>query len=103
MLKPVDRDELKTGGVAAGRLRSLVDRIERLEQERKALGEDIKDIYSEAKSAGFDVKALRILIRQRKLDAAELEETETLVDIYRRALGDYSSTDLGNAAIRRVA
>ena len=62
--KAVDREELKTGGVAADRLRSIVDRIERLEEERKALGGDIKDIYSEAKSAGFDVKALRQLIRK---------------------------------------
>lgn len=103
MSKPVDRDELKTGGVAADRLRSLVNRIERLEEERKALGADIKDIYAEGKSAGFDVKALRILIRQRKQDADELEETETLVDIYRRALGDFGTTGLGAAAIRRVA
>ena len=69
--KPVDREELNTGGVAADRLRSLVERIERLEEERKALGSDIKDIYAEAKSAGFDVKALRQLIRIRKQEAAE--------------------------------
>jgi uncharacterized protein (UPF0335 family) len=85
--KPVDREELNTGGVAADRLRSIVDRIERLEEERKALGADIKDIYSEAKSAGFDVKALRQLIRIRKQEAAEVEELETLLDVYRRALG----------------
>ncbi len=77
----------KVGGVAADRLRSIVDRIERLEGERKALGADIKDIYSEAKSAGFDVKALRRLIQIRKQEAAEVEEQETLLDVYRRALG----------------
>ena len=75
------------GGVAADRLRSLVDRIERLEEERKALGSDIKDIYTEAKSAGFDVKVLRQLIRIRKQEPAEIEEQETLLDVYRRALG----------------
>ena len=75
------------GGIAADRLRSIVDRIERLEQERKALGDDIKDIYSEAKSAGFDVKVLRQIIRLRKQEAAEVEEQETLLDLYRRALG----------------
>ena len=75
------------GGVAADRLRSLVNRIERLEEERKGIGGDIKDIYAEAKSAGFDVKALRRLIQIRKQEAAEVEEQETLVDIYRRALG----------------
>ncbi|HUZ62616.1 MAG TPA: DUF2312 domain-containing protein [Acetobacteraceae bacterium] len=76
-----------TGGVAADRLRSLVDRIERLEEERKALASDIKDIYAEAKSAGFDVKVLRQLIRIRKQEPAEIEEQETLLDVYRRALG----------------
>jgi len=103
MAKPVEREELKTGGVAADHLRSIVERIERLEEERKALGADIKDIYLEAKSAGFDVKALRQVIRDRKQDADELEERETLVDIYRRALGDYSTTALGEATLRRVA
>lgn len=77
----------ETGGVAAERLRSLVDRIERLEEERKALGSDLKDIFAEAKSAGFDVKVLRQLIRIRKREAAEVEEEETLLDVYRRALG----------------
>ena len=87
MAKPVAQEELKTGGIAVERLRSLVDRIERLEEERKALGSDIKDIYAEAKSAGFDVKALRQLIRIRKQEASEVEELETLLDVYRRALG----------------
>lgn len=82
-----DKVAVMTGGVAADRLRSLVDRIERLEEERKALGGDIKDIYAEAKSAGFDVKALRQLIRDRKQEPAELEELETLLDVYKRAIG----------------
>jgi uncharacterized protein (UPF0335 family) len=81
------KPDTETGGIAADRLRSLVDRIERLEEERKALGNDIKDIYSEAKSAGFDVKVLRQLIRIRKQEPAEIEEQETLLDVYRRALG----------------
>ncbi len=80
-------DDMKTGGIAVERLRSLIDRIERLEEERKALGSDIKDIYAEAKSAGFDVKVLRQLIRIRKQEPAEIEEQETLLDVYRRALG----------------
>jgi uncharacterized protein (UPF0335 family) len=83
----VREEEIKTGGIAADRLRSIVERIERLEEERKALGNDIKDIYAEAKSAGFDVKVLRQLIRIRKQEAAEVEELETLLDVYRRALG----------------
>jgi uncharacterized protein (UPF0335 family) len=77
----------ETGGIAADRLRSIVDRIERLEEERKALSGDIKDIYAEAKSAGFDIKVLRALIRIRKQEPAEVDEQETLLDVYRRALG----------------
>lgn len=75
------------GGIAAERLRSLVERIERLHEERKTLGADVSDIYKEAKSAGFDVKALRALIRVRAQEPAEVEELETLLDVYRRALG----------------
>lgn len=73
--------------VAGDRLRSIVERIERLQEERKALGTDITDIFSEAKSAGFDVKVLRQLIRIRKQEPAEVEEQETLLDVYRRAIG----------------
>jgi uncharacterized protein (UPF0335 family) len=77
----------EVGGISAERLRSLVERIERLEEERKALGSDIKDIFQEAKSAGFDVKVMRQLIRLRKMEPAEVEEQEALLDVYRRALG----------------
>ena len=80
-------DNAQTGNIAADRLRSLVERIERLEEERKALSGDIKDIYAEAKSAGFDVKVLRALIALRRKEPAEIEEQETLLDVYRRALG----------------
>jgi uncharacterized protein (UPF0335 family) len=79
--------ESPAGGIAAERLRSIVERIERLEEERKALAGDIKDIYTEAKSAGFDVKVLRQLIRLRRQEAAEVQEQETLLDVYRHALG----------------
>jgi uncharacterized protein (UPF0335 family) len=80
-------DKPETGGIAADRLRSLIERIERLEEERRALGGDIKDIYAEAKSAGFDVKVIRQVIRIRKQEPAEVEEQESLLDVYRRALG----------------
>ena len=83
----LEKPETNTGGIAADRLRSIVERIERLEEERKALAGDIKDIYAEAKSAGFDIKVLRQLIRIRKQETAEVEEQETLLDLYRRALG----------------
>lgn len=81
-------DDFQAGGnVAADRLRSLIERIERLEEEKKALSSDIKDIFAEAKSAGFDIKVIRQLIRIRKQEPAEVEEQETLLDVYRRALG----------------
>src|SRR3954452_10897278 len=80
-------DETKVGGIAADRLRSLVERIERLDEERKALASDIKDIYAEAKSAGFDVKVLRQLISIRRKEPAEVEEQDTLLDLYKQALG----------------
>jgi len=86
-LKLAEKPEARTGGIAVERLRSLVERIERLEEERKALGNDIKDIYAEAKSAGFDVKVLRQLIRLRRQEPAEIEEQESLLDVYRHALG----------------
>ena len=79
--------DTSVGGIAADRLRSIIERVERLEEERKGLAGDIKDIFSEAKSAGFDVKVIRRIISLRKQEPAEVEEQETLLDIYRRALG----------------
>ena len=81
------KTETKFGGIAVDRLRSLVERIERLEEERRALGVDIREIYAEGKSAGFDVKVLRQLIRLLRQEAREVDEQETLLDVYRRALG----------------
>ena len=77
----------ETQSVAADQLKAIIERIERLEEEKKALADDIKDIYAEAKSAGFEVKVVRQIIRQRKQEPAEVEEQETLLDLYRRALG----------------
>lgn len=77
----------EAGGIAADRLRSIIERIERLEEERRALADDIKDIYTEAKSAGFDAKVIRQIVRIRRQEPAEVEEQETLLDLYRRALG----------------
>lgn len=81
------RQEEMLGGNSAERLRSLVERIERLEEERKGLSGDIKDIFTEAKSAGFDVKVMRQLIALRRKEPAEVEEQQTLLDVYRRAVG----------------
>jgi uncharacterized protein (UPF0335 family) len=76
----------KVGGIAAGRLRSIVERVERLTEEKAAIASDIKDIFAEAKSAGFEVKVLRALIAIRKQHDAVVQEHETLLDLYRRAL-----------------
>lgn len=75
------------GGVAADQLRSFVERIERLEEEKQSIADDIKDVYGEAKGTGFDVKVLRQIIRMRKQDAAERQEQEALLDLYMHALG----------------
>ena len=74
-------------GSADDRLRLLIERIERLEEEKKALSSDIKDIMAEAKSAGFDVAVIRAILRIRKQEPADVEEQEALLDLYRRALG----------------
>jgi uncharacterized protein (UPF0335 family) len=79
--------EAEAGGIAADRLRSIVERVERLEEERSALARDVKDIFTEAKSAGFDAKVLRMILRLRRKDAAAREEEQTLLDLYCRALG----------------
>jgi uncharacterized protein (UPF0335 family) len=71
----------------SARLRSIVERYERLAEEKKALSSDQKDIMTEAKSAGFDVVVIRQLIRIRTMEPADVEERETLLDVYRRALG----------------
>ena len=77
----------KTGGVAADQLRAFVERIERLEEEKKALNDDIKDVYTEAKGNGYDVKVMRQVIQLRKQDSNERQEAESLLDLYLHALG----------------
>ncbi len=74
-------------GIAAAQLRSIVERIERLEDEKKAIGDDIKDVYGEAKGNGYDTKVLRTVIRLRKQDASEREEQDAILDLYKQALG----------------
>ncbi|MBL4785056.1 MAG: DUF2312 domain-containing protein [Cohaesibacteraceae bacterium] len=74
-------------GIAADQLRSVVERIERLEEEKKAISDDIKDVYGEAKSNGYDTKTLRSIVRIRKQDDNERQEQEALLDLYLHALG----------------
>ena len=74
-------------GFAAGQLRSLVERIERLEEEKTALTADIREVYAEAKGHGFDTKIMRQVVRIRKLDKADRQEQEAVLDLYLSALG----------------
>jgi len=73
--------------VAAGQLRAFIERIERLEEEKKTISDDIKDVFAEAKGTGFDTKAIRTIIRLRKKDQAERQEEESILDLYKAALG----------------
>lgn len=91
------------GGVEASQLKSFIERIERLEEEKTTIADDIKDVYAEAKANGFDTKTLRTVVRLRKQDAAEREEQEALLDIYLSALGMLADTPLGEAATRQYA
>ncbi len=73
--------------ISAEQLRLLIERIERLEEERKGVSDDIKDVYSEAKSTGFDVKTIRSIVRLRKMEKHHREEAEMLLETYKQALG----------------
>ena len=76
----------EVGGIDSTRLLSLIERIERLEEEKEAISSDIRDIYAEAKSAGFDTKIMREIIKLRKMNAADRDEKEILLETYRKAL-----------------
>ncbi len=77
----------ESGGFAANQLRSIVERIERLEEEKQALADDIREVYAEAKANGFDTRTLRRVVSLRKQDVAERQEQEALLDLYMAALG----------------
>ena len=73
--------------VAAGQLRAFIERVERLEEEKKTIADDIKEVFAEMKGTGFDTKAVRTIIRLRKQDKAERQEAEAILDLYKAALG----------------
>lgn len=77
----------EVGGVAGAQLRSYIERIERLEEEKAALAADIKEVYAEARGTGFEPKTMRMIVRLRKLDSADRQEQEALLDLYKSALG----------------
>jgi len=74
-------------GIAKEHLRSFVERIERLEEEKKALADDIREVYSEAKGTGFDTKVMRQVVRLRKMESADRQEQEAMLDLYLNSLG----------------
>lgn len=82
-----DDKEKDVGGVSGKRLKSFIERIERMEEEKAALAEDVKDIYAEAKGTGFDVKTIRKVIRLRKMDAEKRREEDELLELYKSAVG----------------
>tara|TARA_R110002124_G_scaffold129483_1_gene291019 strand:- start:330257 stop:330562 length:306 start_codon:yes stop_codon:yes gene_type:complete len=83
-----ENDAVKdVGGVTGAQLKSFIERIERLEEEKKALAEDIKEIYSEAKGSGFDGKAMRTLVKLRSMDSEKRREEEDILDVYKAAIG----------------
>ena len=83
----VKEDEAPATRFAKDQLKAIIERIERLEEEKKAISDDIRDVYAEAKGNGFDVKALRTIIRMRKEDPNERQEQETILETYMHALG----------------
>jgi uncharacterized protein (UPF0335 family) len=86
--KRTSSDEgMKSDAVNAGHLRSFVERVEKLEEEKKALADDIKDVYAEAKGNGFDVKILRKIVSMRRQDTDKRREEEEILDLYLSALG----------------
>ena len=75
------------GGIAGAQLKSFIERIERLEEEKRALSEDIKEVYAEAKGNGFEPKIIRQIVKIRKMDKDQRDEEESLLELYMRALG----------------
>jgi len=87
-LKTVESDDAKdVGGVAGARLKSFIERIERLEEEKTAIADDIKDVYAEAKGTGFDAKTIRKVVSLRKLDVEKRREADDMLELYKSAIG----------------
>jgi uncharacterized protein (UPF0335 family) len=79
--------KLAEGSIAADELRLLIERIERLEEEKKAIADDVKDVFGEAKSRGYDTKTIRAILRLRKMEAHDRQEADALLETYMQALG----------------
>ena len=94
--------EAPTPRLAPDQLRAIIERIERMEEEKKTIADDIRDIYAEAKGNGYDVPALRAIIKLRKEDANKRAERETILETYMAALGMLADLPLGRAAMDRA-
>ena len=84
---PSNEEAQDVGGVAGARLKSFIERIERLEEEKSAIASDIKDVYAEAKGTGFDTKTIRKIISLRKVDTEKRREADEILDLYKSAIG----------------
>ena len=91
-----------SAAISKGQLKAFIERIERLEEEKKATSDDIRDVYAEAKGNGYDVKALKTIVKLRKQDADERAEQAAILETYMAALGMFATTELGRAAIERA-
>ena len=89
--------------IVNAQLNSIIERVERLEEEKKTIAGDIREVYLEARGNGYDVKALRTIVKMRKMDADERREQEAIVDLYMSSLGMLIGTPLGDSAIERVS
>lgn len=84
---PAETGETAAVGVAAGELRQFVERVERLQEEKKAIADDLRDVFAEAKGRGFDTKAIRAIVRLRAMEPHKREEEEAILELYKSALG----------------
>lgn len=91
------------GGLAVDRLRSFIERAERLREEKKALENDLKEVFAEARATGFDVKAMKVILNERSADQGALDEHNTILDVYRRALGMVPDFSVDNAPVEEHA
>ncbi len=85
--KEEENEAKETGGVAGQRLKSLIERIERLEEEKKGLADDVKDVYAEAKGVGFDAPTIRRIVKLRKMEPEKIREQDELLELYKSAIG----------------
>lgn len=88
--------------VAGKMLKSVIERVELLEEDKRGISEDIKEIYAEAKGNGLDPKIIRMIIRERKMNSTDRAEMEALLDTYKAALGMLADTPLGKAALDNI-